>query len=1404
MTVIRDQASSSSAAARQAAAPYPPTSAAAAAASRSLRTADRAPSPSPTAQSPSSTAIAGGQLEAASASASASTSTPTSLSSAAPIQADADADAGMSDAIRAEADGLAPTSLQAQLQSARGDANARSAEASRTPFAGLNFPPGFPPPPTLREGDDPLTQLNALSQYSRTLSAFSERFSSGAPLLPSNPPSSSAARMPPPPSRLANDPRQPASLLNISPAAASAFISPNFIPPPPQSLFDAIGRFDSGVSSQGALPSIIPPPPQALLDAVGRHDFGVSSQDDLPSIIPPPPQSFLDAVHALMSGSQGGHPSGSLPSSEAILEIARASASKLVASQLRTPNTAPASQSRAPSTAPASQLRTPNTAPVQAPRQAPVQAPKKASVGPESINVDALSTVLESNKRALRIPIPHKRSTIILLGMRGVGKTTLGLIASSALGFRFLDADKVLLNHLGMSAQEFISKSGYEEYCNQEATVFESLLAEFPFDAIISCGGSLVDDTRIPTLFFSLKLKHPVIHVVREREEVARYLSLEQNRKRYDEDPVKVWRRREPFFWMSSNCIFANLTQPISALAEHDTSQPRSASRHPLALKSVAQSFLRLLDFVTTDGPGAMTSPPGGTSSSSGRGQDKKQGRQKDDKMMDSVDDIWRRVSALPGIADATDRDSLLRAGQTSYLSLTFPDLRKVDPALFEQVVEGVDAVELRADLLDCMAGTTREAYEALLAEHGVIQGSQQIDFVELAIQIEKARALCKSVNLPLIFTVRTSREGGRYHDDRDHASGSMKSAHSEGFYFLLLNIALSMGVEIIDLELAWAPEATKQFASRRGNSKIMCSYHDLVGALRWDSPNARALYDRASSFDPDLVELIGTALRVDQNWHLLSFASHVNAAAAADSSRPPLIAINMGQIGQPSRPFQPILSPVGHPAQPSVAAPGQLSLQEMTEIAGKLGIIKPRKFVLFSGVRGDNGSGSSPDLVQARVLRQAIQRIGLPYSVNIEMESGRMTMLDRFRDDSFGGAALPAHTYELQSRLFEIVKQEDLTFSMTEEAIVVGAVDQVCLAELEPEGVRVQGNQRRQEAHAVPRCVAHHSLPHALERCLTDHFSPLNKPGRDSSAVIVLPQSDAWHVGLTIGLRSAARAVKKLGFGHCAVVVCGSYPGMDLSELTNFVRPPSEDADGEGTCFELQPSSALVDLPRNMKASSRSHLSESDRGAEGPSEGSSNAASRDATKQPEETIRTPSAVILIGGSEAQHDLALSSIFHDNEQPFDSSLSPSERADLPLPAELWNGPLGGVCISIPTTTTTATTQFRPPTLEAKLLKRGWISVSSAQLEFERLAHGIFEPWTRKRAPKATMRTAYLRALGSGCGGGDEQAIGVADGGDTEMEVDGHVEVSGTGKGKGKGKERDQQGAAEALAGMRYG
>ena len=82
-----------------------------------------------------------------------------------------------------------------------------------------------------------------------------------------------------------------------------------------------------------------------------------------------------------------------------------------------------------------------------------------------------------------------KKSNIVLIGMPGVGKSTVGVVLAKVLGYQFIDADLVIQQQEGRLLHEIIEKEGTEGFIQVENRVNASLSASH---AIIATGGSVV------------------------------------------------------------------------------------------------------------------------------------------------------------------------------------------------------------------------------------------------------------------------------------------------------------------------------------------------------------------------------------------------------------------------------------------------------------------------------------------------------------------------------------------------------------------------------------------------------------------------------------------------------------------------------------------------------------------------------------------------------------------------------------------------------------------------------------------------------------------------------------------------------------------------------------------------
>jgi len=82
-----------------------------------------------------------------------------------------------------------------------------------------------------------------------------------------------------------------------------------------------------------------------------------------------------------------------------------------------------------------------------------------------------------------------KKSNLILIGMPGAGKSTVGVILAKRIGFNFIDTDLIIQAQMQARLQEIINTQGLKDFLKIEEQVLLHLNAE---NSIIATGGSAV------------------------------------------------------------------------------------------------------------------------------------------------------------------------------------------------------------------------------------------------------------------------------------------------------------------------------------------------------------------------------------------------------------------------------------------------------------------------------------------------------------------------------------------------------------------------------------------------------------------------------------------------------------------------------------------------------------------------------------------------------------------------------------------------------------------------------------------------------------------------------------------------------------------------------------------------
>jgi len=83
----------------------------------------------------------------------------------------------------------------------------------------------------------------------------------------------------------------------------------------------------------------------------------------------------------------------------------------------------------------------------------------------------------------------HHHKNIILIGMPGAGKSTVGVILAKSLGIQFIDTDILIQERAGKMLQEILDEDGPDAFKRIEE---ETILSLHPRHAVIATGGSVV------------------------------------------------------------------------------------------------------------------------------------------------------------------------------------------------------------------------------------------------------------------------------------------------------------------------------------------------------------------------------------------------------------------------------------------------------------------------------------------------------------------------------------------------------------------------------------------------------------------------------------------------------------------------------------------------------------------------------------------------------------------------------------------------------------------------------------------------------------------------------------------------------------------------------------------------
>jgi 3-dehydroquinate dehydratase type I len=156
---------------------------------------------------------------------------------------------------------------------------------------------------------------------------------------------------------------------------------------------------------------------------------------------------------------------------------------------------------------------------------------------------------------------------------------------------------------------------------------------------------------------------------------------------------------------------------------------------------------------------------------------------------------------------------------QTFIIPLTFTDINYAK-GIITRIGYGGDVWELRVDLL---SPPDKEVGD--------------VNLPSLAYVKEQVEALQTMSSLPILFTIRTKSQGGKFPDD----------ASKEALDLILL--AIASGISYVDVEIDWPPAMLKEITEKKCSTKVVASYHSWTGKVGWTSEELMQRFAAADAF---------------------------------------------------------------------------------------------------------------------------------------------------------------------------------------------------------------------------------------------------------------------------------------------------------------------------------------------------------------------------------------------------------------------------------------------------------------------------------------------------------------------------------------------------------------------------
>lgn len=181
-------------------------------------------------------------------------------------------------------------------------------------------------------------------------------------------------------------------------------------------------------------------------------------------------------------------------------------------------------------------------------------------------------------------------ASLVLVGIRGSGKRSLGFVAATALKRRFITEDHYFKETTGVTRHEYLKRHGSQEFQRRDIEVLKLMLDNHQSGCVIECGlGSLTRPVQDHLRRYSMT--NPVVHLMRDIDPIQQLLGL-------DDQSVRLLREGDSLHRTCSNFEFYNAEDRTRVISDDGSPDPRSAA-YSFKLQEVKEDLTRFVRFVT-------------------------------------------------------------------------------------------------------------------------------------------------------------------------------------------------------------------------------------------------------------------------------------------------------------------------------------------------------------------------------------------------------------------------------------------------------------------------------------------------------------------------------------------------------------------------------------------------------------------------------------------------------------------------------------------------------------------------------------------------------------------------------------------------------------------------------------